>query len=287
MKACGIASSSLSTGEARPRVCRIFCPEPGGLRSSKRFGPFFPARGKRSLCRETKLDRSDKSVAILGQIKRFVAELSLQRLHRELARTGDRDKIMVLIKWRSADPSSQPKMEDDESADWTADGDGQADEWRLQSYVEIKNRVNDNTYATDISPVDTTSIVTKTDPIPMKDVRQFFTDDLFPGYRYAGHNNIRNELLKDDFSIKKDKRICRWALNMVDPTMRIQETCEHAEQKSQWHIKHLEPMLKNDVRSWTPSEDFIDDTTGEHLPVIGVRVFHGGAQAVVNTVAYY
>ena len=41
------------------------------------------------------------------------------------------------------------------------------------------------------------------------------------------------------------------------------------------------------MKTYTPSEDFIDDTTGEHLPVIGVREFHGGAQAVVNTVAYY
>ena len=197
VKACGMASSSLSTGEARPRVCRIFCPEPGELRSElterKLLGPYSPARGKKSLCRKSKLDRMDESVAISGQIRRLFADLSCERFHRDLACTGARDKIMVRIRWRSADPSDEPNMEVDDAADWADDGDDhdQADDWRLQNYVDIKNRVNANTNATEISSVDTTSIVTKTDPIPMKDVRQFFIDELFPGYRYAGNNNIR------------------------------------------------------------------------------------------------
>ena len=94
-------------------------------------------------------------------------------------------------------------------------------------------------------------------------------------------------MLKDEFNIKKDKRICRWAMNIIDQSMRIPESCESSEKEAQWVNRHLEPTLKNEVKTYTPSEDFIDDTTGEHLPVIGVRVFHGGAQAVVNAVAYY
>ena len=69
--------------------------------------------------------------------------------------------------------------------------------------------------------------------------------------------------------------------------MRIEETCESSDKVSQFHIKHLEPSLKNNVKTFIPHEDFVDDETGEHLKVIGVRVFHGGAQAVINTVAYY
>ena len=287
MKACGIASSSLSTGEARPRVCRISCSEPGESRSElterKLLGFYSPARGKKNLCRNKKLDRMDESVAISGQIRRLFADLSCERLHRDLVCTGARDNIMVLIKWRSDVPSDDLKME----IDWADDGDDQADDWRLQNYVDIKNRVNDNMNATEISSVDTTSIVTKTDPIPMKDVKQFFIDELFPGYRYAGNNNIRTELLKDEFNIKKDKRICRWAMNVIDQSMRIPESCESSEKEAQWVNEHHEATLKNEVKTYTPYEDFIDDTTGEHLPVIGVRVFHGGAQAVVNAVAYY
>ena len=41
----------------------------------------------------------------------------------------------------------------------------------------------------------------------MKDVSENFLDERFPAYRYAGNNNIRTELLKDVFSIKKDMKI--------------------------------------------------------------------------------
>ena len=67
----------------------------------------------------------------------------------------------------------------DDTADWAEDGDDQGDDWRLQDYVDIKNRVNDNMMAAEISPVDTTSIVTKTDPIPMKDVSPFLCKNCF------------------------------------------------------------------------------------------------------------
>ena len=194
---------------------------------------------------------------------------------------------MVLIRWRDADSSEDAKMEDVEGADWAQDADDQEDEWRLQNYVDIKNRLTNNMMEAEISSVDTTSIVTKTDPIPMKDVSPFFIQEEFPYCREAGHNNIRTELLKDEFLVRKDKKICRWAMNKIDQSMRIKESCALAEKDAQFYMEHGEATLKSDLKVSKPYEEFCDDVIGEHLPVIGIRVFHGGAQAVVNTVAYY
>ena len=76
-------------------------------------------------------------------------------------------------------------------------------------------------------------------------------------------------------------------MHRIGQRMRIPESCESSEKEAQWAMEHHEATLKNDVKVWTPYQDFLDDTTAEHLPVIGVRVFHGGAQAVVNAIAYY
>ena len=290
-KACGLVNSSLSAGEFGPRACRVTCPESGELCSEfsdlGTIGPFSPARGKKRLCDESKIDVMDESVAISGQIRRHFARVSCERPHRDSVCTGYKDIIMVLIRWRTGDSSEETKMEVDEVADWAAEVDDQGDEWRLQNYVDIKNRLSDNLMAAEVSSIDTTSIVTKSDPIPMKDVSPCFMNELYPHCRYVGHNDIRTALLKDEFNVTKDKKISRWAMNQIDQTMRIKETCTLADKAAQWAMEHCEATLKSDFVVSKPSEEFIDRETGEQLPVVGIRVFHGGAQAVVNTVAYY
>ena len=111
--------------------------------------------------------------------------------------------------------------------------------------------------------------------------------ELYPHVRYAGHSDIRSELLKDVFKASKDKQICRWAMNTIDQSMRIKETCAPADKAAQWAMEHCGATLKSDNLEYVPSQDFVDEETGKHQPVVGIRVFHGGAQAVVNTVAYY
>ena len=88
--------------------------------------------------------------------------------------TGIKDIIVVLILWRTVDSSDEMKMEVDEVADCAAEVNDQIDEWRLQNYEEIKKRLNDNLMAAEVSSVDTTSIVTKSDPIPIKDLSPNF-----------------------------------------------------------------------------------------------------------------
>ena len=169
------------------------------------------------LCQRPILDQTDELVAISGQLTQRCDSVC----------TGARSSAMVLIVW--SPPSDRPKMEDDETTDWATDGEDQVPEWHLPSYEEIKDRLTLNIKATEVSPVDTTSIVTKSNPIPIRDLEEDFIDTMYKGYRYAGYHNIRNELLKDDFRIKKDKRICRWAVNFINQAMRIEETCESSD----------------------------------------------------------
>ena len=72
-------------------------------------------------------------------------------------------------------------MEDEETTDWAPDGDDQVPEWLLPGYVEIKDRLNQNLKAIEVSPVDTTSIVTKSDPMPIRDLPEDFIDTMYPG----------------------------------------------------------------------------------------------------------
>ena len=116
----------------------------------------------------------DECVAIPGQIRKHFARVSCELPHRDFVCAGVKDIIMVLVLWRTVDSSDELKMEVDEVADWAADVDDQIDGWRLQNYEEIKTRLNDTLMATEVSSVDTTSVVTKSDPIPIKDISPIF-----------------------------------------------------------------------------------------------------------------
>ena len=203
------------------------------FRNRELLDPFLLLEGK-SVC------------AILGQIRKHFARVSCELPHRDFVCTGSKDIIMVLILWQTAESSDESKMDLDGVADWATEVDDQCDEWRLQKYAEIKKRLDDDLMAAEVSSVDTTSIVTKSDPIPMKDVSPCFMHELYPHCRYVGHNDIRTELLKDEFNATKDKKICRWAMNQIDQTMRIKETCALADKAAQWAMEHCGATLKSD-----------------------------------------
>ena len=63
------------------------CPESGELCSESSdlgtLGPVSPARGKKRLCDESKIDVMDESVAILGQIRKHFARVSCEFPHRD------------------------------------------------------------------------------------------------------------------------------------------------------------------------------------------------------------
>ena len=69
--------------------------------------------------------------------------------------------------------------------------------------------------------------------------------------------------------------------------MRITETCGPADKAAQWAMSHCGATLKSGNLECVPNEDFVSRETGKDQPVVGIRMFHGGAQAVVNTIAYY
>ena len=106
---------------------------------------------------------------------------------------------------------------------------------------------------------------------------------------YCGHNSIIEALGKDLFYALIEgefQKVSRWALNTVDPGLRNQKMLKEADKQAQFAKTHRGATIKSGEISITPSKDLVK-TSKYHRPIIAVRVFHGGAQAVINNVAYY
>ena len=183
-KASGVENSFSSTGEFGPRVCRVICPDSGELLSDLSgpggFGPFSLARGKKRLCHRSKACYFAQSVAILALIEKHFACGPCEPAYRDCIRTGTKNTIMVLIyhKEKETDPDGDRQMQDGETVNWGATEDQEPQEdkkdWRMSRYDEIELRLRDDLKQKDVHAVDTTSIVTKSDPIPLKDIKADF-----------------------------------------------------------------------------------------------------------------
>ena len=110
--------------------------------------------------------------------KRF-AYRSCELFDRECARTGTKRAIMVrafLKQKQEIDADGDDPMH--ERPNWNAADDPDqgtmesTKDWYMQNYPEIELRLREEIRQKDVQSVDTTSIVTKSDPIPLKDVNQ-------------------------------------------------------------------------------------------------------------------
>ena len=105
----------------------------------------------------------------------------------------------------------------------------------------------------------------------------------------CGHNNIRTALSQDMFGTMiagRIQRVSRWALNIIDPNLRNSANLIEADLRAQFEKIHGNATLRSGDQCITPSTDLIE-RDGAHKPIVAVRVFHGGAQQVVNNIAYY
>ena len=78
----------------------------------------------------------------------------------------------------------------------------------------------------------------------------------------------------------------RWALNTINPDLRNQKNLAKAELKAQFDKVHGIATLKSGHVTVMPSRDLIKKD-GTPRPIIAVRIYHGGAQQVINDMAYY
>ena len=140
--------------------------------------------------------------------------------------------------------------------------------------------------------VDVVSIGTKSDPIPMKELDD---ERRIMGYegKYCGHNPIISTLKKDTFEFRIAGRhisTSRWAMCRVQQELRNQATCAEHDQVAQFYKKHCATTITSGAREEVvrtiPSEELMV-TEDEHIPVIGVRVYFGGASAVLVNLAYF
>ena len=102
-------------------------------------------------------------------------------------------------------------------------------------------------------------------------------------------NSIMDALNHDTFdALIEDKTFhaSRWVLNTINPELRNKGMVAKAERHAQFARTHGGATLKSGEKIIVPSTELVK-TTKLHTPIIAIRIFHGGAEAVCNNVAYH
>ena len=110
---------------------------------------------------------------------------------------------------------------DDEQPQPQPDNDKGDDGWRFPNWGESEEFLRDSIKKQGVHPVDPITIASKSDPIPLKDLRDTWLTERTDGW-YDGHP-IRDTLLADKFDTIIDgvpKTVCRWAINFISDTLR-------------------------------------------------------------------
>ena len=124
----------------------------------------------------------------------------------------------------------------------------------MSDYYDIEIRLRDDLRPKDIRAADTTSIVTKSEPIPLKDVKPDFLTKISNG-EYCGHNSILDALSNDTFDGVIGDRVqvvSRWALNIIDPALRNSTVCLETDRHAQFARTHGWATISSGHRSITP-----------------------------------
>merc|ERR1711989_146373 len=98
-----------------------------------------------------------------------------------------------------------------------------------------------------IHPIDPITIASKSNPIPLKDVKKNWLNSITDGC-YCGHNSIRKALENDTFETTIEGRVrnvSRWALNTIDPDLRNQVNLAKADLQAQFDQNHGNSTLKS------------------------------------------
>ena len=233
-------------------------------------------------------------VAILALIKRKLYFCEL--INRDCARTGYKCYIMVkaLPIIKDEDESMSPAGE--EGPDYGQEENKQPpqnknkDAWRMPTYDECEHFLRDSVKKKGVHPIDPIAIACKSDPIPLKDIRDNgdkWLKSLSDGW-YGG-NPIIETLKKQEFETiidNKRQKVCRWAVIKVDEDLRNFQNLVGAELKAQKSKFHGEATIKAAVDSIQPNTlSFLKD--GSQIPIIAIRMFHGGPQQAMNEYVYF
>ena len=120
--------------------------------------------------------------------------------------------------------------------------------------------------------------MSKTDPIPIKSLGEFWFEHISKDGHYCGHNDIRKALSQYVFGTMISGRqhtVSRWAMNVIDPDLRNQANASQADLRAQFDKIHGKATIRSGTRAITPSEGLLQDY-GTYKPIVAVRVFHGG-----------
>ena len=229
-------------------TCPTSCELVSELPDPESFGPLSLVRRKKRLCHKSKLSHLLRYVTISALTKKHFALKSGELLVRAIACIETKRVIMVrtFIKQKT-EVDGDVTMEGPELPDYTADEGDQPDqankedeEWCMADYDEVEISLREIIKKEGIHPVDTTTIAAKSNPIPLKDVKKNWLTAMSEGY-YCGHNSIREFLEKDTFDALiggRIRKVSRWALNPVNPDLRIQANLVKAELQAQFVKNH-------------------------------------------------
>ena len=192
------------------------------------FGPLSHVRRKKRLCHLMSSNYLMKSVTILAPNKKHSHLCELP--NRVVTCIGHKRVIMVK-------PLTKPKEETDGDVDMAPPPEvdyGAADDgppepqpdndkgnatWRFPIWGECEEILRESIKKEGVHPVDPITIASKSDPIPLKDLRDTWLREHTDGW-YGGHP-IRDTLLADEFDTIIDgvpHKVCRWAVNFIDET---------------------------------------------------------------------
>ena len=150
--------------------------------------------GKKRLCHKLKLSHLLRYVTISALIKKNLALKFGELLVRAIACIETKRGIMVktFIK-QKAEVDGDVTMGGPELPDFTAD-EGEPDQtskededWSMANWDEVEEDLRDIIKKEGVHPVDPVTIASKSNPIPLKDVKKNWLTAMSEGY-YCGHN---------------------------------------------------------------------------------------------------
>merc|ERR1712175_36916 len=93
---------------------------------------------------------------------------------------------------------------------------------------------------------------------------------------YCGHNDIIVTLRNDTFRTMiagRQQAVSRWAMNVINETLRNEKNATKAEITAQYDKKHGAATIKSGDQMIIPADELAKGI-GDFRPIVAVRIFH-------------
>ena len=147
-------------------------------------------------------------------------------------------------------------MSTNEAPDYGDDGDDLSlTDWGLPRWETIEENLRETSKKDNIHPVDVTSIVSKSNPMPVKELGPFWFEYISKDGVYCGHNDIIKALKQDVFRTMiagRPQTVSRWAMNMISEDLRNDDNANEADLRAQFDKVHGGATIKSGIKLLFP-----------------------------------